>query len=109
MKTFITGILMVLLLSTCTPPKSATVHITVKNFSGSLYVIDPNLRYDLTKKKINALQLTAEGNASYTMNIDQPSYLILHFPSDKFFYYSLFLTPGDELFCQKKQSGHGNG
>jgi len=98
MKTFITGILMVLFLSTCTPPKSATVHITVKNFSGSLYVIDPNLRYDLTKKKLNALQLTAEGNASYTMNMDQPSYLVLHFPSDKFFNYSLFLTPGDELF-----------
>lgn len=98
MKTFITGMLMVLLLSSCTHPKTAIVHITVKNSKSSVYVFDPHLLYDLTKGKLNELRLTAQGNASYTMNIDQPSYLILHFPSGKILNYSLFLTPGDELF-----------
>lgn len=98
MKTFITCILMVLLLSTCTPPKSSTVHITVKNFNGSVYVYDPNLRYDLTKKRRISLPLDARQSATYTMDIEQPSYLILYFSPNKFLYYSLFLTPGDELF-----------
>ncbi len=98
MKTFITGILMVLLLSSCAHPKTAIVHITIKNFKGSFSIYNPDLRYDLTKKKVTGVLLDKNQSASYTMDIDQPSYLILYFLSDKFFNYSLFLSPGDELF-----------
>jgi len=78
--------------------RGATVHVTIKNFKGSISVVDPELRYDLTKKKVTSLLLDTHGSASYTMDIDQPSYLILYFLSDKFFNYSLFLSSGDELF-----------
>ncbi|MGI4730057.1 MAG: TlpA family protein disulfide reductase [Janthinobacterium lividum] len=78
--------------------RSATVHITIKNFKGSITIYDPKLRYDLTKKKVVNVVLDAHQTASYTTDINQPNYLIIYFTSDKFFNYSLFLLPGDELY-----------
>ncbi len=77
--------------------KSATVHITIKNYKGSIFIHDSGWSYDLTKNKVNVLQLDAHQSASYTINIDQPTNLIFYL-SNKFFNYSLFLSPGDELF-----------
>lgn len=73
---------------------NATVHITVKNFTGAVTVYDPELRYDLTKYAIK-LQLNTHQSASYTININKPTYLILYFQSAG---HRLFLSPGDELF-----------
>ena len=98
MKTFITGILMVLLLIACTPPKSATVHITIKNFKGSVSVIDPELRYDLTKNKFSTLNLDTHGSASYTVITNKPTYLVLYPLTNSLIKWCLFLSPGDELF-----------
>ena len=78
--------------------KSATIHITIKNFNGSISVLNPELRYDLTKDKVTGLTFDTHQSVSYTMDIDKPSYLILYFSSNRFFNYSLFLSPGDELF-----------
>jgi len=78
--------------------KSVTVYITVKNFKGSISIYNPEFRYDLTKKKIAALQLDAHGLASYTMGIDKPTYLVLYSLSNSSFKWCLFLSPGDELF-----------
>lgn len=78
--------------------KPAIVHITIKNFKGSFSIYDPKSEYNLTKKWSFKPDLDMYGSTSYTTNIDQPSYLILYFSSDKFFNYSLFLSPGDELF-----------
>lgn len=77
--------------------KSATVHITIKNYKGLINIYDPELKYDLTKPKFAYFHLDRNHSASYTMVLDKPTYLILYL-SDKSFNYSLFLTPGDELF-----------
>ncbi len=77
--------------------KTATVHLTIKNFKGSFSIYDPQLQYDLTKKKVTSLLLDAHQSASYTINIDQPTYLVLFFWSNKSFNCSLFLSPDDEL------------
>ena len=91
-------ILLSLSLSVRTSAQSATVHVTIKNFKGSISFLDPNFRYDLTKKKFNQFLLDKQGSASYTMLTDLPNYFVLFFSSKDFFNYSLFLSPGDELF-----------
>jgi len=98
MKFFFTCCILILLFSINALAKSATVHITIKNFSGSIDVYNPELRYDLTKKKVTNLHLDAHQSASYTIVIDKPTYFVLYLESDRFFNYCLFLSPGDELF-----------
>jgi len=98
MKKFATAALLLLFLSLNAFSKSATVHITIKNFRGEVDVYNPELRYDLTKKKVSGVQLDAHHSASYTLDLDQPTYFVLYFSSDKFFNYALFLSPGDALF-----------
>lgn len=97
MKRFLTCCILLFVFSTSVFAKNTTVHFTIKNLKGSIYVHDPDWLYDLTKKKVNVLQLDAHQSASYTININQPTYLIFYL-SDRYFRYSLFLTPGDELF-----------
>jgi len=97
-KRFFTCCILILLFSISTFAKKAIVHITIKNFSGSVSVYDPELRFDLSKNKVAALHLDAHQSASYTMVIDKPTYLVLYLESDRFFNYCLFLSPGDELF-----------
>lgn len=91
------GILL-LLFSINALAKSATVHITIKNFRGSGDVYNPELRYDLTKKKVTGIQLDPQHSVSYTLDLNKPTYFVLYFLSDKYFNYALFLSPGDELF-----------
>jgi thiol-disulfide isomerase/thioredoxin len=98
MKFFFTCCLLILFFSTNIFAKSATVHITVKNFSGRITLYNPELGYDLTVKRATDLHLDAHQSASYTMVIDKPTYLILNFSSNKDVNCSLFLSPGDELF-----------
>lgn len=98
MKNFVLCGLLILFFSINALSKSATVHITIKNFSGSIDIYNPELRYNLTKKKLTDLHLDEHQSASYTVDIDHPTYLVLYFLSNKFFNYCLFLTPGDELF-----------
>jgi hypothetical protein len=95
MKFFLSCCILILLFSICTSAKSATVHITVKNFSGSITVENPELRFDLTKNKFTTLHLDAHQPASYTMDLDKPTFLVLYFSFNRC---SLFLSPGDELF-----------
>jgi len=90
--------ILILLFSTSAFAKNATVHITVKNFTGRITIDNPELRYDLTQPKVSLLKLDSHQSATYTMVIDQPTYLILYFSADKFFNSSLFVSPGDELF-----------
>lgn len=78
--------------------RTAIVHLMIKNFKGSVSVFDPKLRYDLAKKRFIELGLDAHGSASYTMDTDQPTYLVLHSMSNSAFSWCLFLSPGDELF-----------
>jgi len=96
-RSLICGIL-ILLFSITAVAERATIHITVKNFRGTIDVLDPELRYDLAKDKMTVLHFDTHGSASYTMDIAKPTYLVLYFLSSKFFNYSLFLSPGDELF-----------
>ncbi len=98
MPRFLKCCMLILIFSVNAFAKTATVHITIKNYKGSFSIYDPQSGYDLTKKRSTEPGLDAQGSASYTMDINQPSYLILYFSSDKFFNYSLFLSPGDELF-----------
>lgn len=59
-------------------------------------IVDTGLRYNLTKQAI-ALHLDAHHSASYTIAIDEPTCLVLSF-SNGLSNYSLFLSPGDEIF-----------
>lgn len=93
MKRFFACAALFLLFSINALAKTATLHLMIKNFKGSFSIYDPQSGYDLTKRR----SIDVQGPASYTMDIDQPSYLILYFLSGKF-NYSLFLSPGDELF-----------
>ena len=95
MKIFFTCGILILFFSINAFAKSATVHITVKNFSGSISVYNPELWHDLTKNKITDLHLDAHQPATYTMDLDKPTFLVLYFP---FGHGTLFLSPGDDLF-----------
>jgi len=87
-----------LLFSSNTIAKSATVHLTINNFVGSIGVYNPSLRYHLTKEIVTTLNLDKKRSASYSMNIEKPTFLILYLNSNIFLNFSLFLTPGDEIF-----------
>ena len=91
-------ILLSLALSVSALAQNAMLHVSVKNFKGSISFFDPSFSYELTKKKFNNFLLDKQGSASYTMLTDQPSYFVLSFNSNDLFNYSLFLSPGDELF-----------
>lgn len=108
MKFFLTWSILILILSTNTFAKNATMHFTLKKFSGRISVYDPELRYDLTKNKMAPIQLDAHQSASYTIAINKPTYLILYFESDRFFNWSLFLSPGDDLFLTADFSKKNN-
>ncbi len=98
MKKLVLSNLMILFFLINVLAKSATVHITIKNFRGEIDVYNPELRYDLTKKKVTGIQLDTHHSAIYTLDIGKPTYFVLYFLNDKFINYSLFLSPGDELF-----------
>jgi thiol-disulfide isomerase/thioredoxin len=87
----------ILFLSISAFAEKATVHITVRNFSGSVSVRNPQLRYYLTKDDGINLPLDAHHTTSYTIDIDKPGCITLRF-FNKTYNYDLFLSPGDELF-----------
>ncbi len=97
MKRFFACGTLILLFSTSAFAKTATIHLMIKNFKGSIFIHDSVWSYDLTKNKVNVLQLDAHQSASYTINIDQPTNLIFYL-SNGLFRYCLFLSPGDGLF-----------
>lgn len=108
LKSSFMGGLLILLFTVSAFAKSATVHITIKNFKGSVNLLDPELRYDLTKSKVTSLHFDSHQSASYTMAIEKPTNLILYFLSNSFFNYCLFLSPGDELFLTADFSKKNN-
>ena len=63
--------ILILLFSLDVKAKSATIHITVKNFRGIVYVDNPELQHDLAKMNVSNLHLDAHQSASYTMVIDR--------------------------------------
>jgi len=108
MKRFFAFGILTMLFSICAFAKSATVHITIRNFPGRIVVYDPLSRYDLSKHKTDILHLDVHNSAVYTMDIDKPVCLILYFTSDQYFNCSLFVSPGDDLyftadFAKKKE------
>lgn len=90
--------LSILLFSLNTFAKNATIHVTVKNFSGRITIDNPELQYDLTQGNVGEITLDAHHSASYTIAINKPASLILYFFGNDFLSCSLFLSPGDELF-----------
>ena len=98
MKTSFTFAVLILVFSVNAFAKTAKVHLMIKNFKGFCSIYDPQLRYDLTQKRFIELKLDAQGSATYSINTDQPTYLVLYFQSNKVFNYSLYLSPEDELF-----------
>jgi len=70
----------------------------IKNYTGSITVYNPEFRYDLNKEKIEDIKLNLHQSVSYSLNITKPTQLVLYFLSNKFFNFSLFLSPGDDLY-----------
>ncbi|RYE19193.1 MAG: hypothetical protein EOP45_13010 [Sphingobacteriaceae bacterium] len=95
---FLVWIILICFFSENTFAKTATVHLVIKNYKGSVSIYDPQLRYELAKKRFVEISPDAQGAASYTMNTDQPTYLLLRSLSNNAFNWCLFLSPGDELF-----------
>jgi hypothetical protein len=97
MKKILSCGILIVIFSINTYAKNATLHIIIKNYTGSITVYNPGLRYDLTKEKIEDIKLNLHQSASYSLNIAEPTQLVLYFLSNKFFNFSLFLSPGDDL------------
>ncbi|WP_295795178.1 TlpA disulfide reductase family protein [Mucilaginibacter sp.] len=108
MKKLVISAVLVLLYSITTFANNATIHITVKNFRGTIRVYDPGLRYNLTRGNDTALRLDAHHSASYTVTIDKPVSLVLYFSSNSELTYNLYLSPGDELFLTADFSKKNN-
>lgn len=101
--------LLVLFFSVRAFANNATVHITVKNFRGTIRVNDPALRYNLTRGNDTTLRLDAHHSASYTVTIDKPVSLVLYFSSNSVSTtYNIYLSPGDELFLTADFSKKNN-
>ena len=108
MKTFLKLSLLLLIFSVNGFAKTATIHFTMKNFKGSISIYDPELRYDLAKKRFIELSLNTNGLAAYKMEINKPTYLVLYSLSNINFSWYLFVSPGDDLFLTADFSKKSN-
>lgn len=108
MKTFLKLSLILLIFSVNGFAKTATIHFTMKNFKGSISIYDPELQYDLAKKRFIELNLNANGLASYAIEINKPTYLVLYSISNINFSWYLFVSPGNDLFLTADFSKKSN-
>lgn len=80
-----------------------SVNFVTTGFHGDVHVFDPAVNYD-PKNFISIVHLNKNGAGIYTANLSKPRYVVFWFSDD---YYSIFLSPGDDLSFKAQFTKNG--